>query len=157
LRQVDDEVMEKEATLFPVRKALWYIERRTLGGSGQASQGNAYYIAENPPFGAVFTYYLADGLKSLEDQRREGEKKLEKEWKDTPYVGWDALQSAIPTAMSCAPSPVRPRPASTASPGTSPTRPPVRFGHLQAMNGGAAAVIPTAASWHRPAPTPSHY
>ena len=92
LRQVNDEVMEKGATLFPVRKALWYIERRTLGGRGQASQGNAYYIAENPPFGAVFTYYLADGLKSLEDQRREEEKKLEKEWKDTPYVGWEALE-----------------------------------------------------------------
>jgi photosystem II stability/assembly factor-like uncharacterized protein len=92
LRQVNEEVMEKDATLFPVRKALWYIERRTLGGSGQASQGNAYYIAENPPFGAVFTYYLADGLKSLEEERREGEKKLEKEWKDTPYVGWDALE-----------------------------------------------------------------
>jgi hypothetical protein len=84
--------MAKEATLFQVRKALWYVQRRTLGGRGQASQGNAYYVAENPPFGAVFTYYLADALKSLEDQRREGEKKLEKEWKDTPYVGWDALE-----------------------------------------------------------------
>jgi photosystem II stability/assembly factor-like uncharacterized protein len=92
LRQISEEAMEKEATLFPVRKALCYIERRTLGGSGQASQGNAYYIAENPPFGAVFTYHLADGLKSLEEQRREEEKKLEKEWKDTPYVGWDELE-----------------------------------------------------------------
>jgi photosystem II stability/assembly factor-like uncharacterized protein len=92
LRQISEEAMEQEAMLFPVRKAAWYFERRPLGGDGQASQGAAYYIADNPPFGAVFTYHLAESLKSLEDQRREQEKKLEKEWKDTPYVGFDELE-----------------------------------------------------------------
>jgi hypothetical protein len=75
-----------------VRNTPWYIQRRTLGESGQASQGSAYFIADNPPFGAVFTYHLGDGLKSLEDARREEEKKLEKEWKDTPYVGYDEME-----------------------------------------------------------------
>jgi hypothetical protein len=92
LRHVDSTVLAQEATLFPVRKALWYKERRPLGQDGQASQGAAYFVADNPPFGAVFTYTLAKGLKSLEDQRREQEKKLEKEWKDTPYIGFDELE-----------------------------------------------------------------
>ena len=92
LRQISEEAMEQEAILFPVRKAQWYFERRPLGDDGQASQGGAYYIADNPPFGAVFTYHLADGLKSFEDQRREQQKKLEKDWKDTPYVGFDELE-----------------------------------------------------------------
>jgi photosystem II stability/assembly factor-like uncharacterized protein len=92
LRQISEEAMEQEAVLFPVRKTPWYFERRPLGQGGQASQGAAYFIAENPPFGAVFTYHLADRVKSLEEQRREQEKKLEKEWKDTPYVGYDALE-----------------------------------------------------------------
>jgi photosystem II stability/assembly factor-like uncharacterized protein len=92
LRHVDDSVMEQEATLFPVRKALWYKQRRPLGQGGQASQGASFFVADNPPFGAVFTYYLADGLQSLEEQRREREKKLEKEWKDTPHVGFDELE-----------------------------------------------------------------
>jgi photosystem II stability/assembly factor-like uncharacterized protein len=92
LRHVDDAVLEQEATLFPVRKALWYTQRRPLGREGQASQGAAYFVADNPPFGAVFTYYLADGLQSLEEQRREKEKKLEKEWKDTPHVGFEELE-----------------------------------------------------------------
>jgi hypothetical protein len=92
LRQINDEAMEQEALLFPVRNALWYFQRRPLGEDGQASQGAAYFVADNPPFGAVFTYHLADGLKSLEEQRREGQKKLEKEWKNTPYVGFDALE-----------------------------------------------------------------
>ena len=93
LREISEEAMEREAMLFPVRKAPWYFQRRPLGDDGQASQGSAYFVADNPPFGAVFTYHLADGLKSLEDQRREQQKKLEKEWKDTPYVGYDALEN----------------------------------------------------------------
>jgi photosystem II stability/assembly factor-like uncharacterized protein len=92
LREISEEVLSKEAALFAVRKAPWYIQRRPLGGSGQVSQGSSYYIADNPPFGAIFTYHLADGLKSLEDQRREREKELEKEWKDTPYVGFEELE-----------------------------------------------------------------
>ena len=92
LRHINEGAMEQEALLFPVRKAPWYFERRPLGDDGQASLGAAYFVADNPPFGAVFTYHLADGLKSLEEQRREEEKKLEKDWKDTPYVGYDALE-----------------------------------------------------------------
>jgi photosystem II stability/assembly factor-like uncharacterized protein len=92
LREIDEEVMAKEATLFPVRKAPWYIQRRPLGGSGKASQGASYYVADNPPFGAVFTYHLSTGLKSLEERRREREQELEKEWKDTPYVGFEELE-----------------------------------------------------------------
>ncbi len=92
LREINEGVLEKEASLFPVRKAPWYIQRGPLGESGQASQGSAYYIADNPPYGAVFTYHLGHELKSLEEARREAEKELEKEWKDTPYVGYDALE-----------------------------------------------------------------
>ena len=35
----------------------------------------------------------ATEIKTLETQRREAEKELEKEWKDTPYVGYDALEA----------------------------------------------------------------
>jgi len=93
LRHVSAEALEKEALLFPIRPALWYIQRRPLGEDGQASMGGAYYVADNPPYGAVFTYHLADEIKTLEAQRREAEKELEKEWKNTPYVGYDALET----------------------------------------------------------------
>jgi len=92
LRGISAEVMEKDAVLFPVRTAPWYIQRRPLGQSGQASQGGAYFIAENPPFGAVITYHLGDDLKTLTEVRREQQEELEKDWKDTPYVGYEKLE-----------------------------------------------------------------
>jgi photosystem II stability/assembly factor-like uncharacterized protein len=92
LRAVDAEALAAEALLFPVRPALWYVPRTTLGEDGQASQGSSYFVADNPPFGAVFTYHLGEGLQTREATRREAEKKLEKEWKDTPHAGIEALE-----------------------------------------------------------------
>ena len=91
LRYVTEEVLEHEVELFPVRKAWWYIERRTLGGREKASQGSAFFTAPNPPFGAIFTYHLRDEIKTRKEKRREEEKKIEEEGGDTPYPGWDAL------------------------------------------------------------------
>jgi photosystem II stability/assembly factor-like uncharacterized protein len=92
LREISAEIMEQDAVMFPVRTAPWYIQRRPLGDDGHASQGGAYFVADNPPFGAVFTYHLSEGLETLEDRRRETEKPLEKEWKDTPYVGYEQME-----------------------------------------------------------------
>jgi len=91
LRHVSEKSLEQEAQLFPVRKAKWYIERRSLGGGLKASQGEAYFSAPNPPFGAIFTYHLAEGYKTRKEVRRDKEKKIAKEGGDTPTPGWDAL------------------------------------------------------------------
>jgi hypothetical protein len=69
------------------------VERRVLGGSEKAFQGDAYYTAPNPPFGAVFTYYLKDEIKTRKAARREKEKAIEKTGGDTPSPGWDALRA----------------------------------------------------------------
>ena len=91
LRQVSEEMLGHEATLFPVRDAWWYIEKRPLGRSSKATQGGDFFVAPNPPFGAVFTYYLKDGYKSKKAERQEAEKKTAEEGGDTPNPGWDAL------------------------------------------------------------------
>ncbi|NQU35641.1 MAG: glycosyl hydrolase, partial [Bacteroidetes bacterium] len=79
LRFVSEDQLKKEATLFPARDAWWYIPRpdQTFGGKG--SQGESYYIAPNPPFGAVFTYYLADEYSTKKAERKKKEKKLMEE------------------------------------------------------------------------------
>ncbi|MDQ7087846.1 MAG: glycosyl hydrolase [Acidobacteriota bacterium] len=93
LRQVNETMLAAEATLFPVRRAWWYIQRRPLGQKGQASQGASYFTAENPPFGAVFTYYLAEDLVSRTEQRQKREKELKKKGADTPVPSFDELEA----------------------------------------------------------------
>jgi len=92
LRHVSEEALEQPAELFPVREAKWYIPRRPFGFGEKGSQGDAFYNAPNPPFGAVFTYYLKDSLQTAKQIRLEGEKEIAKENGDTPYPGWDALR-----------------------------------------------------------------
>ena len=93
LREATGEALAKEAALFPVRKAWWYVEREPLGESGRASQGASFFIAPNPPFGAVFTYHLADELRGRAKQRQEKEKPLVEAGKDAPYPGWAEVEA----------------------------------------------------------------
>ena len=96
LRSLTAKNLASDTMLFPVRDALWYIQRMPLGEfrtGAKASQGDAYFIADNPPFGAVITYYLPKSILSAKEQRREKEKKIEKAGGNTPYPGWSALRS----------------------------------------------------------------
>jgi hypothetical protein len=92
LRSVSQEQLAEEATLFPIRKAWWYIPRSMLAFSEKGStQGASHYVAPNPDFGAVFTYYLRDELKTKEQIRQAGEKEKIKAGQDIPFPGWDAV------------------------------------------------------------------
>ncbi len=95
LRDVSGEQLEKEATLFNARKAWWYIPRQVIGGSEKGNQGASYYMAKNPPFGAVFTYYLKESYKTGKEIRQEAEKKLSKKNLDIPLPEWDSLDAEI--------------------------------------------------------------
>lgn len=88
LREVSAEALAQEAVLFNTRKAYWYTELEELYG-----QGNAEYVADNPPYGANFTYYLREELKSLKDLRQEKERELTKANKSIPFPGWEALET----------------------------------------------------------------
>jgi photosystem II stability/assembly factor-like uncharacterized protein len=96
LRTVTADMLENRTVLFPVRDAHWYVPKRPLGcdrDGCRASQGASYFLAPNPPFGATFTYYLAEPVRTLQEQRREREKPLEESGEDTPYPGWGALKA----------------------------------------------------------------
>ena len=92
LRGVDKAALGEEAHLFTGRRAWWYVEQHPLAFSEQGSQGHSFYRAENPPFGAVFTYYLKDDLKTQEKIRQEAEKENVEKWKDTPFPGYDVVE-----------------------------------------------------------------
>ncbi|MHC4976702.1 MAG: flagellar hook assembly protein FlgD, partial [Planctomycetota bacterium] len=92
LRHISARSLEQEMELFPVRDAWWYVQRRTLGGGQKASQGDAFFVAPNPAFGATFTYYLKESLKTRKDTRTQSEKEIADAGGDTPTPGWEALR-----------------------------------------------------------------
>lgn len=93
LRNLTPEVMEKDAVIFPVKDALLYNPSTPIGSSSRGHQGDSFYLAENPPFGAVITYRLNKSLKSLESQRRKADKKKFKDGEPVPYPSWDELRA----------------------------------------------------------------
>ncbi len=68
MRQVTPESLKDPAHIFPIEDALLYPTR----GRGTGSQGQTFYWADNPPYGAVINYHIKDELpKSLREQRKE--------------------------------------------------------------------------------------
>ena len=88
-------VASAEATLFPVRDPWLYVEGDLWGtwGGAKASNGDNFWQADNPPFGAVFTYTLSQDLRSRAQARRKAEQEIEKTGGDTPYPSWDVLRA----------------------------------------------------------------
>ncbi len=82
IREFNTAMESTEATMFTVKPAYWYKQSTRVG-----SQGDAEYVAKNPPFGANFTYYLSKKLQSLKDVRKAREKKG-----NTNFPGWKALE-----------------------------------------------------------------
>jgi photosystem II stability/assembly factor-like uncharacterized protein len=91
LRSVSEEQLAEEATLFPIRKAWWYHPRFLLGEQENGYIGANHYVAPNPDFGAVFTYHLRDGLKTLEEIRQAAERERLETDEDIPFPGWDVI------------------------------------------------------------------
>jgi photosystem II stability/assembly factor-like uncharacterized protein len=93
LRSIDESTVDSEALLFAPRRAWSFMESLELGYPDKGFQGDAFYNAPNPPTGAVFTYYLKDGLVSLEEARRKAEKQKIEKGEDVHYPTWEELRS----------------------------------------------------------------
>lgn len=89
LRYINSDALQQDALLFPTRSAHWYAE----GSKTSDSQGADHFVAENPPFGAVFTYYLKDSLRSREKVRQDAEKERIDDGEDAPFVGWGSVEA----------------------------------------------------------------
>ncbi|REL35209.1 VPS10 domain-containing protein [Thalassotalea euphylliae] len=92
LREDAKAVKKQDATLFPVRRAFQFIEHSPLGLPGKAMRGADFYFAENPEYGAAFSFYINEEFKSLKAQRQAKEAELRKDEKPVYYPSWDALK-----------------------------------------------------------------
>ena len=91
LRTFNTKAMNSE--LFTPRDGYWYKQKRILGGGRKASQGDNYFVADNPPFGVEFTYYLNEKILSKKKLREKQEKKAKKENKIIEVPDWEILES----------------------------------------------------------------
>ena len=87
LREMTEEKLSKEGSLFNTRDALWYIPKSTVGNTG-----GDYYFAENPDFGAVFTYHLSNSYPTLKSKRKELEKEMINKGQQIPAINWSLLE-----------------------------------------------------------------
>ena len=87
LREMTEEKLSKEGSLFNTRDALWYIPKSTIGNTG-----GDYYFAENPDFGAVFTYHLSNSYPTLKSKRKELEKEMINKGQQIPAINWSLLE-----------------------------------------------------------------
>lgn len=86
LRDLNDELMEEEGYIFPIKDALMYHQ-----SGGRYGQGETYFKAPNPEFGAQFSYYIKEVPKTLKQIRKEKEKELFKDSKPIPQPSNDEL------------------------------------------------------------------
>lgn len=79
LRLLKKENLDQNGYLFPVKDALMYLTTDVKYG-----QGSTPFIAKNPDFGAVFTYFFKEVPKTKKEIRKEKEKELFKKGEPIP-------------------------------------------------------------------------
>jgi photosystem II stability/assembly factor-like uncharacterized protein len=91
LRNITNAVKAKSNTLFAVRDTWWYVPSEPLQAKGMPSQGTTSFSSENPPFGAVFTYYLDQVPHTAKSKRQKNEKAMRNQQSSIPFPGWESL------------------------------------------------------------------
>ena len=85
--------LKSESQIFKIRDDYWYIEKRPLGGGKKASQGDGFFVAENPPFGAQITYFLEEKYLSSKEIRIKQENQNEKDDVSVSVPAWETLDA----------------------------------------------------------------
>jgi hypothetical protein len=85
LRQLKPEILAKESALFAVKDALMYAQSQPIGGRGKAWQGESFFTVDNPPFGATFTFYLKEAIRTKRQQRQAAERDAARRNVTPPY------------------------------------------------------------------------
>jgi hypothetical protein len=92
LQTATSEVFESKFHMFPIRRAFWYSPADPLGGT-KGYQGDSFYSAKNPEYGAVFKYYVGEKFESLAAKRKKKEAALKKAGKDIPTASIEELRA----------------------------------------------------------------
>ncbi len=86
LRELNGEILKKEAHIFDIKDALLYFP-----SSNGGSMGDVYFRAMNPPVVATFTYYYGKKLQTASEKRKAQQRKDMKAGKTISYPTRDEL------------------------------------------------------------------
>ena len=89
LRGLTEETLAKDAHIFPIKTGLMYVESAPLGWDRTGFQGHAFYVADNPPIGVTFTYYVKDKIQTLAQKRKKAESKAIKDGEAIRYPTYE--------------------------------------------------------------------
>ncbi len=92
LRQLTSAGFDGEAQLFPVRTAWWFVPWQPGQAPGRPEQGTDDFTTENPPQGALFSYYLREAPTTAHEARQKSEEALAKKGADAPFPGFERLR-----------------------------------------------------------------
>jgi photosystem II stability/assembly factor-like uncharacterized protein len=92
LRALTAKTLADESALFPVRRTPLYVPSNFVTPGSNGSQGSDVYTAPNPPYGAMFTYYLRSTIRSRREQRQLAERTAARQGRDIFPPSWDSLR-----------------------------------------------------------------
>lgn len=93
LREIDSELVKKEAHIFNIKEGLIFFETAKYGYSDVGFQGAQFYSASNPPMGVTFSYYLKETPKTRKEERKAKEDALAKKNEAIPYPSFDEMRA----------------------------------------------------------------
>ena len=97
LRAIKPETLQQDAALFPVKDALMYVQWSPWGGGGaggrKGSFGESFYVGDNPAYGATFTYFMKEALRTKRQRRQEAERAAERRGETPPYPTREQLKA----------------------------------------------------------------
>jgi photosystem II stability/assembly factor-like uncharacterized protein len=71
IRELDDEIIQKDAHIFDIKDAKMFIQSRS---EGRRSLGETFYRVDNPNVAATITYYIKADYTSNKKQRKKNNK-----------------------------------------------------------------------------------
>jgi hypothetical protein len=92
LRELVGGVTDANGGLFPVRDAWWYVPSQPSQAPGRPEAGSDDFTTDNPPFGALLTYYLPTAPTTSREAREAREKAQRTQGVDIPFPGLDRLR-----------------------------------------------------------------
>jgi len=88
LREISEELKQKDAHLLAVKPAYMFNTWTPLGSLGSREkgfQGEMFYTADNPTQGAVIKYWVKEGITTLAAERKKREAEQFKNGEPIPY------------------------------------------------------------------------